>query len=84
MLIKELITMRKFNEILFVRIISLTLYAFSIIILPALIAFSYLLNRKIESAFDKFGRDETIKLINIMGVFGLLTILLEPIRKKER
>jgi len=76
--------MKKYKEILIIKIISLTLYAFSIIILPALMAFSYLLNRKIEQAFDKFGRDETIKLINIMGVFGLLTILLEPRRKQER
>jgi hypothetical protein len=76
--------MKKYNEILLVRIISITLYAFSIIILPALIALSYLLRIKIEQAFNKFGRDETMKLINVRGLSGLLTVILASRRKKVR
>ena len=67
--------MTKNSEIYFIRIISVTLYAFAFVIIPALMGFSFLLRRKIDEAFEKYGRDETIKLINIMGVFGLVRIL---------
>jgi hypothetical protein len=76
--------MKKFNENLITRLISMTLWAFSFLILPALIGFSYLLKLKIEQAFDKFGRDETTKLMNIMGLFGLFTIVLEPRGRRKK
>jgi len=76
--------MKKYNEILFVRIISITLYVFSIIILPALIGLSYLLRTKIEQAYNKFGRDETMKLINVRGLSGLLTVILVSRSKRVR
>lgn len=63
------------RRIYFIRIVSTTLIVFSIIIFPLLISFSFFLKKRIERAFKTYGRDETFKLINIMGVFGLLTIL---------
>ncbi|TFG04322.1 MAG: hypothetical protein EU536_04870 [Promethearchaeota archaeon] len=70
------------KEIHFARLISVALHIFSVIIIPLIIGFSFFLQRKIDQAFERYGRDETIKLINIMGIFGLLTILFSPKRKK--
>ena len=81
--ISNLILMTRKRETRFARILSLTIVGFSIIILPALIAFSFFLRDRIEHAFETYGRDETFKLINIWGVFGLVRILFKPRRRKR-
>jgi len=72
----DLIIMAKKGEILFSRIITVTLYIASIVIFPALFAFSYFLKDKIEEAYNQYGREDTIKLITMWGIFGLLIVIL--------
>jgi len=76
-----MIILRKF---IFIRLIALILYALSIIILPFLIGFSYYLKDKIDLAYKEYGVNETIKLINMWGIFGLLTIILKTKRMNSR
>jgi len=80
---KVLIRMVRKREILISRIITITLYSLSIIIFPALIAFSYFLKDKIELAYTQYGREDTIKLITMWGIFGLLIVILNPRRRKS-
>ncbi len=76
-----MINLRKF---VFIRIIALILYTLSIIIIPFLIGFSYYLKDKIDLAYKEYGVNETIKLINMWGIFGLLTIIFKPKKKKSK
>jgi len=75
--------MVKRREILISRMITLTLYLLSIIIFPALIAFSYFLKDKIELAYSQYGREDTIKLITMWGIFGLLIVVLNTRKRKN-
>ncbi len=74
--------MAKNRATLFRRIVSILLYGFSIVIIPVLIGFSYLLREKIEVAYKEHGQNETIKLINMWGLFGLLSIVFRRRNKK--
>ncbi|NVM30176.1 MAG: hypothetical protein HWN65_15135 [Candidatus Helarchaeota archaeon] len=70
------------GNVFIMKIVSIALLVFSIIICPMLISISFFMRKKIDQAFKTYGRDETFKLINIMGVFGVITILLNPPKKK--
>ncbi|NVM30172.1 MAG: hypothetical protein HWN65_15115 [Candidatus Helarchaeota archaeon] len=42
------------------------------------------MKKRVEQAYEKWGRDETIKLINIWGIFGLITILFRSGGSKKK
>ncbi|MFX1297076.1 MAG: hypothetical protein ACFFD2_19765 [Promethearchaeota archaeon] len=76
--------MAKKNTNYFTRMLSLTLFILSSLILPLLLWSSFFMKKRIEQAYEKWGFDETIKLINIWGIFGLITVLFRAGYKKQK
>ncbi len=67
---------------LFSILLSVLLLIFSIIIIPVLIVFTDLLKKKIDVAFETFGRDDTVKLIAYFPLFGHFKVIFGTKRKK--